>query len=186
MKRLTRYFFEGLLVIVPTVASIYIIYLIFTKIDGLLGLPIPGMGFVLTLVSITFVGILASTFITEKLFGYLERLISRLPLVKILYSSIKDLMSAFVGEKKSFDKPVLVTIDEGTGAKVLGFITREELGFLGVKDHVSVYLPQSYNFAGNLLIYPAGQVKPLDADSSEVMTFLVSGGVSGGGGGKNG
>lgn len=180
MKRLLRYFFEGLLVIVPAVLSIYIVYTIFVKIDGILGLPIPGAGFVITLVIITFVGVLASTFITEKLIGLVEKLFSRLPIVKIFYSSIKDLIGAFVGDKKSFDRPVLVTLDPNAGSKALGFITRDSLEFLGLREHVAVYIPQSYNFAGNLFIFPKEKVMPLDADGGDVMTFLVSGGVSGG------
>jgi uncharacterized membrane protein len=184
MKKLIRYFFEGLLVLVPALLSLYIIFALFTRIDGLLGIPIPGLGFIITIVFITFTGILASTFITEKIFKLLDRIFEKLPLVKILYTSIKDLMGAFVGDKKSFDKPVLITLDESSGTKALGFITQESLDFLGIKDHVSVYLPQSYNFAGNLIIYPAKQVKALDADSSDIMAFLVSGGVSGGGKGN--
>ncbi len=178
MKRLIRYFFEGLLVIVPVVASVYITYVILKKIDGLLGLPIPGLGFILTIVLITFVGVLASTFFTERIIRLVERLFERLPLIKLLYGSIKDLMSAFVGEKKSFDKPVLVTLDKKSGAKAIGFITKESLDYLGIKGHVAVYLPQSYNFAGNLLVFPSDSVEPLKADSTDIMTFIVSGGVS--------
>jgi uncharacterized membrane protein len=180
MKRIAKYFFEGLLVVVPAVLSIYIIYVIFTKIDGLLRLPIPGAGFVITIVAITFIGILASTFLTRRIFKLLEKILTKLPLVKLLYTSIKDLMSAFVGDKKSFDKPVLITIDGASELKALGFITKDSLEFLGLADHVSVYLPQSYNFAGSLMVCPVKNVTPVKADSSEVMAFLVSGGVSGG------
>jgi uncharacterized membrane protein len=139
-----------------------------------------GAGFLLTLALITLIGFLASNLVTKRLFDYLEKLFSRLPLVKLLYGSIKDLIGAFVGDKKSFDRPVLVEITPGSGTRVLGFITRDSLEFLGLPGHVAVYFPQSYNFAGNLLIFPAEQVHPLDIDSSEVMAFLVSGGVSGG------
>ncbi|MCK4738682.1 MAG: DUF502 domain-containing protein [Deltaproteobacteria bacterium] len=180
MKRLAKYFFEGILVVVPAMLSLYIVYAIFTKIDGLLRLPIPGIGFIITIVAITLIGILASTFLTRRIFGLIEKILTKLPLVKLLYTSIKDLMSAFVGDKKSFDKPVLITMDTSSELQALGFITKDSLEFLGLKDHVSVYLPQSYNFAGNLLICPAKNVTPISTDSSEVMAFLVSGGVSGG------
>ena len=180
MKRLIKYFFEGLMVIVPGVASIYIIYIIFMKIDGLLRFPVPGVGFAITIIGITLVGLLASNFITKRLVRLIERTLSRLPLVKLVYSSIKDLVGAFVGDKKSFDRPVLVTLDTSTDAKSLGFITRESLDFLSLPGHVAVYFPQSYNFAGELQLYPKGLVKSIDIDSSEVMKFLVSGGVSGG------
>ncbi|MDT3697931.1 MAG: DUF502 domain-containing protein [Thermincola sp.] len=177
MKTLTGYFFQGLIVLAPIAASIYIIYVIFTKVDGWLRLPIPGVGLLLTVAAVTFIGFLASNFVMKRFFHYIERLLSKLPLVSILYSSIKDLIGAFVGDKKSFDRPVLVNLSENTC--VAGFITRDDLEFLGLKEYVSVYLPQSYNFAGNLLIVPTTSVKQINANSSDVMAFLVSGGVSG-------
>ncbi len=181
MKRLTRYFFEGLIVLVPILGSIYILYLIFTKIDGLLGLPIPGTGFVITVVFITFVGLLASSFLTGWLVRIVEKVFSKLPLVKMIYTSIHDLMSSFVGDKKTFDRPVLVTVDKAGGARALGFITNDSLEFLGITEHVAVYLPQSYNFAGSLFIYHTDLVEPVtNANGTDVMKFLVSGGVTGG------
>jgi len=180
MKRFGKYFFEGLLILVPVLGSIYIIYLVFQKIDGILRIPIPGVGFIVTIIIITIIGFLSSNFITSRLIRYFERKFSKLPLVKIVYSSIKDLIGAFVGDKKSFDKPVLVTIDPKTKIRALGFITRESLEFLKLKDHVAVYFPQSYNFAGNLLILPNERIEPIEANSADVMRFLVSGGISGG------
>lgn len=177
MKTLTGYFFQGLIVLAPIAASIYIVYLIFIKVDGLLKLPIPGVGLLVTVAAVTFIGFLASNFVMKKFFSYIETLMSKLPLVKILYSSIKDLIGAFVGDKKSFDRPVLVNL--GANACVAGFVTKDDLSFLGLTEYVSVYLPQSYNFAGNLLLVPSSSVKPVDANSSDVMAFLVSGGVSG-------
>ena len=97
----------------------------------------------------------------------------------MLYGTIRDLVEAFAGEKKKFDKPVLVTLGAGCDAKVVGFMTRENLENLGLKDHVAVYLPQSYNFAGNVLLFPKDAVEPLDINSSEAMTLIVSGGVAG-------
>ena len=109
----------------------------------------------------------------------IEKILSRLPLIKLLHSSIKDLIGAFVGEKKKFDQPVLVTLMKDSEAKALGFITRKSMDFLGLKDQVAVYFPQSYNFAGSVIIVPRAQVTPVEGDSSEVMAFIVSGGVSG-------
>jgi uncharacterized membrane protein len=179
MKLIGRWFFNGLLFLVPIVASIYTVYAVFVKVDGLLGIPIPGAGFVITLGLITFIGFLAGNFLTRWLFRLTEKLFTKLPFVKVLYTSIKDLIGAFIGDKKRFDKPVLFKAP-GSGAKVLGFITREDLAFLGQTDHVAVYFPQSYNFAGNMLICPASEVEPISADSGDVMAFIVSGGVTGG------
>ena len=76
-------------------------------------------------------------------------------------------------------EPVLVALLPGSSARALGIITRESLAELGLPGDVAVYLPQSYNFAGQVLVVPASAVTPLDAPSSDVMAFIVSGGVSG-------
>jgi len=107
-----------------------------------------------------------------------EKVFTGLPLVKLLYSAAKDMIEAFAGDKKSFDKPVIATIAPGGAAKVVGFVTRDSLDNLGLEDHVAVYMPQSYNFAGNVLLFPKEAVTPLDIESSQAMAFVVSGGVS--------
>lgn len=176
MKRLSRYFLEGLLVLVPLVVTIYVIYAVFTKIDHIFRFKVPGMGVVATLLVITLVGFVASNFLTRRLVNLVDSLFARLPLIKMIYNAIKDLVNAFVGDKKSFSKPVLVSL--GLDIKVLGFVTGESLAGLGIADSVAVYLPQSYNFAGNLLVVPKDKVIPLAADPGEVMSLIVSGGVS--------
>jgi uncharacterized membrane protein len=177
MKRLTKYFFEGLLVIVPLAATIYVIYAVFTKIDSIFKFKIPGMGFVITILSIIIIGFISSNFITRKLVRLVEMIFTKLPLVKMIYTSVKDLIGAFVGDKKSFDKPVLVTLSPGSNVQAIGFVTRDSLGNIGFADKVAVYLPQSYNFAGNLVVIPREQVTPISAESGDIMAFIVSGGV---------
>jgi uncharacterized membrane protein len=178
MKRLTKYFFEGLLVLVPLVATIYVIYIVFVKIDSIFKFSLPGMGFIVTILTITIVGFISSNFLTRKLVGLVDRIFTKLPLVKMIYTSVKDLIGAFVGDKKSFDKPVLVTLSPGSNIQVIGFITRESLENIGYADKVAVYLPQSYNFAGNLIVVPQEQITKLTADSGDIMAFIVSGGVT--------
>ncbi|CAM3251514.1 MULTISPECIES: DUF502 domain-containing protein [Brevibacillus] len=179
MKRAIRYFLEGLLYVIPLAVTVFILYKIFVTVDSWLNLPIPGVGFLLTIVGIFVIGFLASNVLTQGLMSLISQLFEKVPFIKLIYTSIKDLIGAFVGEKKSFDKPVLVTLSQEGFPKAIGFITKEDLEAFGLTDHVAVYLPQSYNFAGNLLIFPVEQVQILDVDSSEVMAFLVSGGVSG-------
>ena len=179
MKRLAQYFLRGLVVIAPVAITVYVCVWIFRSIDGLLGLPVPGLGFVLTLVLITLVGFLASNLLAISFVSLLERVMTKLPFIRLLYTSTKDLLDAFVGEKRRFDAPVLVTVTPDGGAKALGFVTMRALDHLGVNDHVAVYFPQSYNFAGNLLLVPAERVTPLSLDSAAVMAFIVSGGVTG-------
>jgi uncharacterized membrane protein len=178
MKRLSKYFFEGLLVLVPLVATIYVIYAIFTKIDHIFKFEIPGLGFLLTLLLITIIGFISSNFIAKKLVGLVDKLFTKLPFVKMIYTSVKDLIGAFVGDKKSFDKPVLVALSPDNNIQVVGFVTRESLDNFGIAGKVAVYLPQSYNFAGNLIVVPKEQVTPVSADSGDVMAFIVSGGVT--------
>lgn len=180
MRRISRYFLEGLLILVPFVVTVFVIYTVFQKIDGLFHFSIPGMGFVATLLLIFLVGFVTSNFLTRKLVALADTLFSRVPLVKMIYSSIKDLLNAFVGDKKSFNKPVQVTLSPDSGVRAIGFVTNDSLENLGIEGSVAVYLPQSYNFAGNLIIVPKDQVMPLDADSGDVMAFVVSGGVSAG------
>ncbi len=178
MKKISQYFLQGLLVLVPGVVTVYVVYLVFTKIDGIFPFAIPGAGFLLTIGLILAVGFAASNLLAHRLVALVDRLFSRLPLVALLYTSIKDLVNAFVGDKKSFNKPVEVALDADHQVRVLGFITREDLQNLGLADSVAVYLPQSYNFAGNLIIVARDRVTPLAADPAEIMKLIVSGGVS--------
>ena len=184
-KLLVRYFLRGCLVTAPLGLTVYIVWFVLATVDRFLPLPIPGLGLVVTLALITLVGVLTSNVVGRSVIELADSLFGRLPLVKLVYTSIKDLVSAFVGDKKRFDKPVAVTISPGTRARVLGFVTREGLGRLGMPDMVAVYFPQSYNFAGYLMLVPRANVEPLDLPPAEVMTFIVSGGVSGFGVGQS-
>ena len=178
MARLLNHFFRGVVLLAPLVFTLYVCVRVFTTIDGWLGIPIPGVGFLATVILITLFGFLASSFLTRRLMGMVEALLNRLPFVRLLYSSTRDLLNAFVGEKRRFDKPVLVTPFPGGSARALGFVTQESLASMGLLEQVTVYLPQSYNFAGSLLIFPTRDVTPLDAESADVMAFIVSGGVT--------
>ncbi len=180
MNELARNFLEGLLILVPVVTTLYVAWLVLQTIDGWLNIPIPGVGFLVTLGLITLTGRYASTVFVQKVLDVMERVLVNAPFVKLLYTSIKDLIAAFMGEKRRFDQPVLVSLSPGSHGEAVGFVTRTDLEFLGLLNHVAVYFPQSYNFAGHLLLFPKAQVRPLEAESAEVMAFIVSGGVSGG------
>lgn len=183
MKRITNYFFRGLLVFVPAALTIFLVAWALTLFDGFFRdffhITIPGLSFVITIAAITFIGFLASNYLGGMFFGLIDKLFTHLPVVKLLYSSFKDFINAFTGEKKSFDKPVVVELAPG-GPMAAGFITRDNLELLGLAGHVAVYFPQSYNFAGSVLIFPAERVRPLEIESSTAMAFIVSGGVAGG------
>jgi uncharacterized membrane protein len=147
-------------------------------VDGFLPLPIPGLGLVVTLGLLTLLGFLASSVVGTRVIAEIEKSLQGVPLIKILYNAIKDLIGAFVGNKKSFNRPVAVRLPNSE-VYMFGFATREDLQVPGFEGHVAVYFPQSYNFAGNVLIMPRAFVQPLEVRSSEAMTFIVSGGVSG-------
>jgi uncharacterized membrane protein len=147
------------------------------KIDKLLGLPVPGVGFLIAIVFITIIGFLASNLVTNRLLNIIDKIFNKMPIARLLYSAIKDLLEAFMGDKKRFERPVFVTLMPGSNIKVAGFLTKDNLASLGMDDDVAVYLPQSYNFAGNLIVVPKRQVTPIHASSSDVMAFIVSGGV---------
>jgi len=176
MRRILGYFLRGLVFIAPVAITVYVIVVIFTTIDGWFGIPIPGLGFLLTLVLITLVGFVGSTFLARSFLAMFDRLLERLPFVRFLYSATKDLVNAFVGEKRRFDQPVSVRVLGE--ARALGFVTQKSLNSLGLEGFVGVYFPQSYNFAGSLLLVPARDVERIPASSSDVMAFIVSGGVT--------
>jgi uncharacterized membrane protein len=178
MNTLAKSFFKGLLLVVPLVATVYLVYLVVTVVDELLGVPLPGLGLGITIVVITFIGLLASNVVGRRVVALIERGINTLPVVKLLYHSVKDLMGAFVGDKKSFDTPVMVEMVPDTGVKMFGFVTCTEFDDPKLRSNVAVYLPQSYNFAGNLVVVPQSRVEKLDADGAQFMAFIVSGGVA--------
>ena len=178
MSRLLNYFLKGIVFFAPLAVTVYVCYRVFTTIDGWLGIPIPGAGFVLTIVFITLFGFLAQSILTRGALSIIENVLERLPFVRLLYSSTRDLLNAFVGEHRRFDKPVLITPYPGGVVKTMGFVTQDSLAALGLADYVTVYMPFSYSFAGTLLIVPSDSITPLPGDSADAMAFIVSGGVT--------
>ncbi len=123
-------------------------------------------------------GILVTNVVTDPIKRWFNRWVDRLPLFKFLYSSIKDLTEAFVGEEKKFNEPVLVEVNE-FGLKKIGFLVQKDLQKIGLPGDVAVYFPWSYSFAGQVVIIPADKVKPIDKSAADMMKFVISGGVSG-------
>jgi len=183
-KRIVRYFVRGCLVSAPLALTAWVIFVTLRFVDQLLPFGIPGIGFLVSVSMVTLVGLFASNVIGKSVFAFTDRLLSGMPLVKLIYTSMKDLIRAFVGDHKSFDRPAAVALTPG-GARILGFVTRDALHMLGMPDCVAVYFPQSYSLAGRLAAVPREQVELLDAPSAEVMTFIVSGGISGFGRGQS-
>jgi len=187
MKKLVNYLLQGLLYIAPLGITAYIIYGVFTFMDGLLqeylfeffDIKIPGLGVLTLLIFLIFVGFLGRTFIAQPIKLLFKNIIDRIPLLKFIYGAFNDLFSAFVGKEKKFSKPVLVKVNLNSDLEKLGFITEENLDLLGQKEKVAVYFPHSYNFSGELFIVPKANIKPVDINSSDVMKFIVSAGLTG-------
>jgi uncharacterized membrane protein len=179
MRRFLGYFARGLVLLAPLAVTVWVCWIVFRSVDGWLGLPIPGAGFVVTLALITLFGFLGSSLLTRSAVSALEAVMARLPFVRLLYGSTKDLLNAFVGEKRRFDKPVIVSLTADHSVCLLGFVTQESLGHLGLTDQVAVYCPHSYNFSGQLYVVRRSQVQPIDVASADAMAFVVSGGVAG-------
>ena len=144
MKRFMKYFFRGLLIIVPVGVTIFILVYVFNGLNSLFSSLLPFIdyplfrllaGLLLIFGGIFLIGLLASNFFGKKLFGLLDRIFASVPIVKMLYNALKDLVEAFAGEKKKFDKPVLVTVGPSSDAKIVGFMTRESLDIFGVFGH---------------------------------------------------
>lgn len=187
MKKLVNYFLQGLLYIAPIGITAYIVYVVFRFVDSLLqewlkdvlDVTIPGLGLILIVLIIVSAGILGQTIIARPVTYLFERVMKRAPLLKVIYSAINDLFSAFVGKEKKFNKPVLVKINVSSNIEKLGFLTEENLLMMNEKDKVAVYFPHSYNFSGELFIVPKEHVRPVDLPPAEVMKFIVSAGVAG-------
>ena len=162
----------------PLALTVYVCFSIVTAIDSWIPVDIPGVGFAITIGLITLVGALGSNVLTDGLVRLIDGLLEKLPFVRLLYGTAKDFFEAFAGEKKRFDTAVLVTLYPASEAKALGFMTRRDVEMFGLVNHVAVYLPHSYAFTGQLILVPAEHVTLVQAGSAELMTFIVSAGVT--------
>ena len=179
ISKFARYFIQGAILVIPITLTIYIVYNAISFIDHLLPVHYPGLNLIIIITTITLLGAFGSTIILQPFINYFERMMERAPLVKVIYTSLKDLISAFVGKEKKFNQPVLVKINSTDEIMRLGFITQEDLTFIGIENkYVAIYFPHSYNFSGNLLVVPVKNVIKISGPSAEVMKFIVSGGVT--------
>ncbi|MFW6389277.1 MAG: DUF502 domain-containing protein [Marinilabiliaceae bacterium] len=186
MKKLVKYFLQGLLYVAPFGVTAYIIYVAFRFIDNLLNdtleeflkIDIPGLGLIVIFFFLVLVGIIGQSILARPIKVLFNRFIEKAPLLKLIYSALNDLFSAFVGKERKFNKPVIVLVNPISNLEKLGFLTQEDLSQLGEKDKVAVYFPHSYNFSGELFIVPKERVRPIDLNPAVVMKFIVSAGIS--------
>ncbi len=186
MRTILNYFLRGMLIVFPLGATIYLVSITINWVNsifndlffGWFDWNIPGLGILSGFIIISLIGFFFTRAFTKPIVRLFENLFSKTPLVSIIYTSLKDLTEAFVGDKKKFTKPVKIKFGE-IGMTRFGFITQTSLANLGLENEVAVYCPHSYNFSGNLYIVPKESVTPIKADPADFMKFIVSGGVTG-------
>jgi uncharacterized membrane protein len=185
-KKIFRYFLQGLLLTAPAGITFFILYVVFDYIDGpvrhfiksWLNITIPGVGLVVTFTVITLLGYVGQSIIFRPIRSAFDKLMNKAPIIKLIYTSVNDFLSAFVGDKRKFTKPVLVKVNLISNLEKMGFVTTSDLSDLNIKDKVAVYFPHSYNFSGELFIVPIEHITPLNIPPGEVMKFVVTGGVT--------
>jgi len=178
IQKILSSFFRGLLLVAPIAITAYVLVSALRFVDDIFKIEYPGLGLLIVLGSITLIGILSRTLLIDPLLGQFEKLITKVPLAALIYSSVKDLLSAFVGDKKKFDKPVLVELIPNSGVHKIGFITQSILYQSLGKENMAVYFPHSYNISGEVMIVNRTRIKELNWKSADAMKFVVSGGVA--------
>jgi uncharacterized membrane protein len=179
MTRLLGFFARGCLALLPVLVTGYILWALIRATDALVGVSIPGLGLLVAISLTTLVGFLISNVIGRRVYWLIDQVMTRVPVVKLLYKSIRDLIQTFVGSNQSIGKPVVVRISPGSEARVMGLLTRDDLSALALPDHVAVYIPQAYNVGGQVLAVHRNQVEEVAIPASEMLTFMMSGGASG-------
>jgi uncharacterized membrane protein len=197
LKKILQNFLQGIVVLAPIGITLWVVLTLFNAVDDILPNILhvffpdllhkdeygnlrktPGLGFLVVIVIVVFVGRVSSSFIFTKLLHVLDSLLQKTPGIKFIYSSVKDFFEAFAGNKKKFDKPVLVNVD-ATDVWRVGFITQQDAKSLELDGHIVVYVPHSYAISGITYIVPKYRVKMLNnISASDAMKFVVSGGVT--------
>ncbi|WP_316789894.1 DUF502 domain-containing protein [Pedobacter frigoris] len=189
-RALLNYLIKGLLIVLPIALSVFIVVWAVTTVDSWLNINnilgvdprtgasrnIPGLGLGLVISIILMAGIFVTNFVTEPMYNWFQKAMDRLPILKFIYSSIKDLTEAFVGDEKKFNNPVLVDVEGDL--KRIGFLTQGDLAAIGLPGESIVYFPFSYSFAGQVYVVKNEKIKPLKMSAPDAMKLVVSGGVS--------
>ena len=191
MKRLGNILLKGLLTILPIGLTLYFIYWLGVTTETLLSKPLklvlddnnywPGMGLITGFVILFVVGLAVNAFLVRRLLGMGEDLLLRVPVVKTVYSAIRDMTRLVNTDKKKGDLDRVVTVDVGLG-RLIGFVTQEHANTLGIgggDDLVAVYLPMSYQIGGYTVYLSRSKVTETDLTVEQAMRIVLTGGVRG-------
>jgi uncharacterized membrane protein len=192
VKGVTRTFLTGLAAILPIAITLALLWWLGTTAESLLGgllqrvlpsfLYFPGLGLIMGLGLIFAIGVLLRAYVVQGLFAWLEGWVQRIPVVKTIYGTVRDVMNLFSGDlERQFGEAVLVTLP-GTEYRLIGFITREDFeglpDNLGTEDTIAVYLPMSYQIGGYTLMMARTQVERLQLSLEDAMRYTLTAGVS--------
>ena len=197
LRPLLQYFFQGLIILAPIVLTAWAVISLFNFIDGILpnllntlfpsivgvdanGDPkrYPGLGFLVVIVIVIMIGYLSSSFVFGRIVHFFDLLLEKTPGVKVIYTTLKDFFEAFAGNKKKFNRAVLVCI-EAEDVWQLGFVTQQDVHEFGLHEYVSVYIPHSYAFSGRMYFVKRDRIRVVDhMNATEAMKFAISGGVA--------
>jgi len=186
VKNFISHCVQGLIVVAPVIVTVFVFYKLFAFVKDTNPFPKivnmyldPFIILVGILLLIYLIGLLSESILFTPVYVRLEKGVERVPLIRVVYSAVKDLFSAFVGNKRKFNRPVLVTIDKVNDIKQIGFVTQTDLSNMAIAaEYISVYLPFSYGLNGKLIITHKDSVHPLDVSPTEAMKFIISGGVT--------
>lgn len=186
MKKFLNYFLQGLIFFIPLIITGFVLFKLFDffadkfSFIGFRDFPVLNLllGLACTIGFIFLLGMLASSYFFKQLFSIFEDKLEHAPFIRHIYSPVKDFTNAFVGNKRKFNKPVMVLTNPAAEIYEIGFITQEDLKDFKITDKVAVYLPYSFSLSGRLVLVPPANVKPFESDASNAMKFVVSGGVT--------
>lgn len=186
LKKVAGYFLQGLLFIMPIAVTVFVIVWFVNLLDelfepllgGLLPYHVPGFGLLFAFFWLALLGYLIAHLVSLSAISWFDNLMKRAPLVKVIYSAVKDLITVFFGKEDKMGKPVRVLVQRDPEQYKFGFVTRHDLSdFKLPEEFISVYFPFSYGVMGNQIAVSKEDVEFLDMPSAEVMKFIVSGGV---------
>lgn len=193
LKQINKNILTGLITLLPVILTLYLLYWFVLTTETILGGVIrdvvsvefykPGMGVVAGLIVTFFVGLIMQTIIARQMLSSVEQLVEKVPLIKSVYLSIRDMLNYFSSEnKKDFEQVVAITIGE-TGMQLIGLVTEADMSKLPVgfnqKDNLLVYIPMSYGIGGFAVLVPRKSTKALNMSMEDAMRFTLTAGVTG-------